>query len=204
LNNRGMHDNQLHVLCVVGSLNQNSATRAVINHMAEGLKRKGCAVDVFDPLHEQLPMFNPDSSYTATHYPSLKKRVEAADVFVLGTPDYHGSLSSTLKNFLDHFWQEFTGKLFATIVSSHEKGLTVTDQLRTIARQCYAWSIPYGVSFIDREDLKEGQVSSEALEKRLEMLTYDICAYGRVLAEQRLRELHGNEPGFMARYRPKH
>jgi len=38
-----------------------------------------------------------------------------------------------MKNFLDHFWREFAGKLFATIVASHEKGLTVTDQLRTVA-----------------------------------------------------------------------
>ena len=66
-------------------------------------------------------------------------------------------MSSTIKNFLDHFWQEFAGKLFATIVASHEKGLTVTDQLRTVARQCYAWSLPYGDSFADRDDLKDGK-----------------------------------------------
>jgi NAD(P)H-dependent FMN reductase len=198
-----VHDSQLHVLGVVGSLNQNSVTRVVVRHAAEALRARGCAVDVFDPVMEQLPLFNPDSSYTAAGYAALQKRVEAADVFLLGTPDYHGSVSSTLKNFLDHFWQEFAGKLFATVVSSHEKGLTVTDQLRTIARQCYAWSLPYGVSFVDREDVKDGAVSSDTLKKRLEMLVHDIAAYGRVIAEQRQRDLNNNEPGFMAKYRLK-
>ena len=198
-----MHDSQINVLGVVGSLNQNSVTRVVIQHVAGLLRERGCAVDVFDPVMEHLPLFNPDSSYSAAGYAALQKRVETADVLILGTPDYHGSISSTLKNFLDHFWQEFSGKLFASVVASHEKGLTVTDQLRTVARQCYAWSLPYGISFNEREDIKEGAVGSDALKKRLEMLAHDLAAYGRVLAEQRQRDLHGNEPGFMARYRTK-
>lgn len=198
-----MQNGKLDILAVVGSLNQKSVTRAVIQRVAEKLREQGCVVDVFDPLEEQLPLFNPDSSYAAAGYTSLQRRVEAADAFLLGTPDYHGSVSSTLKNFLDHFWKEFSGKVFATIVASHEKGLTVTDQLRTVARQCYAWSLPYGVSFVEGADFKDGQVTSEPLKQRLEMLVHDLCAYGRVIAEQRLRDLNGNEPGFMARHRRK-
>lgn len=198
-----MRDGKLQVLGVVGSLNQNSVTRAVIQHVGSALESCGCDVDIFDPVKEQLGLFNPDSSYTGANYAALQKRVETADVLLLGTPDYHGAISSTLKNFLDHFWEEFAGKLFATIVASHEKGLTVTDQIRTVARQCYAWSMPYGVSFVDREDIKDGVVTSEQLKKRLEMLVQDICNYGRLIAEQRMRDLNNNTPGFLARYRAK-
>jgi NAD(P)H-dependent FMN reductase len=198
-----MHDRKLQVLGVVGSLNQKSATRMVIQHIGTHLQEKGCEVDIFDPVKEQLGLFNPDSSYAGESYSALQKRVEAADVLLLGTPDYHGSVSSTLKNFLDHFWQEFAGKLFVTVVSSHEKGLTVTDQLRTVARQCYAWSMPYGVSFVDKEDLKDGLVTGEQLKKRLEMLVHDVCSYGHLISEQRIRDLNSNEPGFLARYRAK-
>src|SRR6266513_2319973 len=101
-----------------------------------------------------------------------------AQVDILGTPDYHGSISSAMKNFLDHFWHEFAGKLFGTVVASHEKGLTVTDQLRTVARQCYAWTLPYGVAFAENTDLKDGQVASGAFEKRLEMMIRDVRVYG--------------------------
>jgi NAD(P)H-dependent FMN reductase len=127
--------------------------------------------------------------------------VEAADVFILGTPDYHGSISSALKNFLDHFWREFVGKLFATIVASHEKGLTTTDQLRTVARQCYAWSLPYGVAFADKQDVANGQVISDAFRGRLEMLVRDTRVYGELLAKQRRADLAGQEAGFLARLR---
>jgi NAD(P)H-dependent FMN reductase len=193
----------LKVLAVVGSLNRQSATRVVVNDVAEKLRGQGGVVDVLDFFHEPLALFNTDTTYESDVFKSLRPRVESADVFLLGTPDYHGSVSSALKNFLDHFWQEFAGKLFATVVASHEKGLTVTDQLRTVARQCYAWSLPYGVSFSDKEDLKDHQVASDALKKRLEMFAHDIRVYGEVIAAQRRADLAATTPGFLARYRPK-
>ena len=196
-----MQEKPLHVLGVIGSLNKNSVTRVVVTHVTEGLRARGCSVDLFDPMAQPLDLFDPETAYGSAAYEALQKRVEVADVYILGTPDYHGSMSGTLKNFLDHFWEEFAGKLFASIVASHEKGLTVTDQVRTVARQCYAWSLPYGVSFTDREDVRDNQVFSETLKKRLGMMVHDVHCYGRLLAEQRARDLEGNEPGFMARYR---
>jgi FMN reductase len=127
--------------------------------------------------------------------------VEAADVYILGTPDYHGSVSGAMKNFLDHFWHEFAGKLFGTVVASHEKGLTATDQLRTIARQCYAWTLPYGVSLAEKVDVKDGHVTSETLRQRLEMMARDLRVYGQLLAVQRRSDLVGSDPGFMAKHR---
>src|SRR5947207_14149635 len=180
-----MSDQPLQVLAVVGSLNPTSVTRSVLLHLAERLRADGCSVDVLDLEKEPLPLYNPDTAYDAPGFNALQARVERADVYVLGTPDYHGSISSALKNFLDHFWREFAGKLFATVVVSHEKGLTVTDQLRTVARQCYAWSLPYGVSFAEQTDLKEGQIVSDALETRVAMLVHDARVYGALLAEQR-------------------
>ena len=191
----------LQVLAVVGSLNRQSVTRIVVQEAAEKLRARGGVVDVLDLSLEPLALFNTDTAYESEAYRALRPRVERADVFLLGTPDYHGSMSGAIKNFLDHFWTEFAGKLFATVVASHEKGLTVTDQLRTVARQCYAWSLPYGVSFSEREDLTDGKVSSEALQKRLEMFANDISVYGRVLAAQRRADLGGSQPGFMARHR---
>jgi FMN reductase len=191
----------LRVLLVVGSLGRKSTTSVVVGQLARNLAARGCIVDVLDFRDEPLPLYNPDTAHESEAFPALQKRVEQADVFVLGTPDYHGSVSSVMKSFLDHFWHEFAGKLFATVVSSHEKGLTVTDQLRTVARQCYAWSLPYGISFVAGEDVKNGKTLSPALARRLMMSAADIEVYGRLLAEQRRADMHSSEPGFMARLR---
>jgi FMN reductase len=197
-----MSESPLKVMAVVGSLNKNAVTRCVIQYSAERLRAAGVEVDVLDLLGEPLALFNPDSAHAAEGFEHLKRRVEEADAYLLGTPDYHGSISSVMKNFLDHFWQEFAGKLFATIVASHEKGLTVTDQLRTVARQCYAWTLPYGISFADNIDVKENRIVSDSFKQRLEMMLRDLRVYGANIAAQRKRDLASNEPGFMARHRP--
>jgi FMN reductase len=191
----------LNVLAVVGSLQRDSVTRVVIRHVAQELEAAGCAVDVLDLQKEPLALYNPDEAHDLPGYAELQTRVLRADAFILGTPDYHGSISSAMKNFLDHFWKEFSGKLFVTLVASHEKGLTATDQLRTIARQCYAWTLPYGVFFSEDIDVRDGEVASDALRQRLQMVVRDARVYGEVLARQRRDDLAGKEPGFLARHR---
>jgi FMN reductase len=192
----------LHVLAVIGSLGQQSNTRTAVHALAKLLAGRGCQVDILDFRDEPLPLYNPDNARHGEDFPALQRRVDRADVFVLGTPDYHGSISSTMKSFLDHFWHEFAGKLFATLVASHEKGLTVTDQLRTVARQCYAWTLPYGLSFVAGEDVKADHKLSKEFTARLGMAAADISVYGRLLGAQRRADLRSSDPGFMARHRP--
>ncbi|MFL6423008.1 MAG: NADPH-dependent FMN reductase [Nitrososphaeraceae archaeon] len=82
----------------------------------------------------------------------MSKLLKWADSIILSSPDYHGSMSGAIKNFLDYFWEEFAGKTFGYIVASHEKGLTVADQMRTAIRQCYGWSMPYNISINGEKD----------------------------------------------------
>lgn len=195
-----MSEQPLQVLSVIGSLNRTSVTRVVIQCVSEDLKAAGCEVDILDFLNEPLELYNPDTAYTGPEFAALKARVEKADLFLLGTPDYHGSISSALKSFLDHFWHEFAGKLFVLVVASHEKGLTVIDQLRTVARQCNAWTLPYGLSFSENE-IENGKVASERLKNWLAILARDARVYGGLLAKQRRADLVGTEPSFLARHR---
>jgi FMN reductase len=126
-----------------------------------------------------------------------------ADAFVLASPDYHSSMSGTTKNFLDHFYKEFGGKVFGYIVASHEKGLTVMDQMRTVVRQCYGWSLPYGVAVNGEQDFASGQLVNADVARRLEMLSRDLVVYSRLLREQFARDLSSSEPRtFAAHYRP--
>ena len=110
-----------------------------------------------------------------------------------------GRPSKGLRKFIGFRTQEHTADGIAKVAA--HKGLTVTDHLRTVARQCYAWSMPYAMAFSDREDVVSGVIKSEAFQKRLEMFVRDVRVYGSVLAEQRQKDLSGTEPGFLARLR---
>ncbi|MCD6049870.1 MAG: putative NADPH-dependent reductase [Verrucomicrobia bacterium] len=190
----------VHVLVVIGTPAPKSVTATVMTQIAERIRKKGGSVDILDLSVEPLPLFNPETAFKAEYYAPIRQRVLDADVIVVGTPDYHGSISSTLKNFLDHFWKEYAGKLMASVVGSFEKGLTVTDQIRTVARQSYAWSMPYAMAFQDKEDIVE-KVFSETFTKRVDMFARDVVVYGKLLAEQRKSDLEHAEVGFMVRYR---
>lgn len=121
--------------------------------------------------------------------------VKWADAFVLATPDYHGSMSGSLKNFLDYFWSEFAGKTFGYIVASHEKGLTVMDQMRTAVRQCYGWSLPYGISINSEEDFNDKmELTNKKLMSRLDMMARDLVVYGKLLRGQFVNDLSQKVP----------
>jgi NAD(P)H-dependent FMN reductase len=114
-------------------------------------------------------------------------------------------MSGVMKNFLDYYWSEFAGKLFGYVCSSHEKGLTVMDHMRTVVRQCYGWSLPYGVSLNSNTDFDaDNRIANPSVERRLKMMAHDLVAYGVRIRGQFLADLAGDEPStYAAAYRPK-
>ena len=195
----------LKLLGVSGSMREKSYGLRALTVVLDAAAARGADVSLLDLRLADLPMYNPDAPPTDEHG-HVRRATEAvgwADAFVLASPDYHGSMSGALKNFLDYHWEEFTGKLFGYVCASHEKGLTVMDQMRTAVRQCYGWSMPYGVSVHGEHDIgPEGSVTNPRVEKRLRMLGRDVVTYGTLLREQFVRDLHDDDPEtFVARYR---
>ena len=169
------------------------------------IKRYKAETQLLDLRETKMPIFNPSSSNdsaTGTDIQKVTELVNWADAFILASPDYHGSMSGTMKNFLDHYWEEFAGKTFGYICTSHEKGLTVMDQMRTAVRQCYGWSLPYGISVNAKEDFnEEGEIINELLDKRLKILARDLVTYGKLIRGQFLQDISSNvSDTFAARY----
>jgi hypothetical protein len=49
--------------------------------------------------------------------------------------------------------------------------------------------------------MKDGQIASDSLRERVEMLVRDLRIYGELLARQRSADLAGSDAGFLARMR---
>jgi FMN reductase len=166
-------------------------------------KNYDAETNLLDLRRTKLPIYNPDDSFQ-TNIQEIGHLLEWADAFVLASPDYHGSMSGVMKNFLDHFWEEFAGKTFGYICASHEKGLTVMDQMRTAVRQCYGWSLPYGVSISGEQDFNDKEeIINNSLDRRLRMLARDLVVYGSLIREQFLQDIADDDISdtFAARYR---
>ncbi|TLX91412.1 MAG: NAD(P)H-dependent oxidoreductase [Thaumarchaeota archaeon] len=184
------------------SMRENSFSTTALKNVLEIISVKYNAEARLVNLQEtEMPIYRPSTQSENENVKRITKDVSWANVFVLASPDYHGSMSGTMKNFLDYFWKEFSGKTFGYIVSSHEKGLTVMDQMRTAVRQCYAWSLPYGISINEREDLNSsGQIVNKKLQSRLEMLARDLVVYGGLIYWQFVRDKNTSEANTFAHY----
>lgn len=191
------------ILGVNGSVRKTSRTRRVLKHVIEEARNFGAEIESLDLGETPLTLFHPDGNEATPALERANELVLWADAYVLGSPDYHGSMSGVMKNFLDHYWHEFTGKLFGYVIASHEKGLTVQDQMRTAIRQCYGWSLPYGLGFNGDEDLNpDGSIKNPRLEQRVRMLARDMVVYGGLLRVQFLADLAKSprDPGFAERF----
>lgn len=183
-------------------MRSNSHSTSLLNYVLQKTLEYDAEVRCVDLSNSPLPLYRPGKDPVNNENIRLITRdVCWADAYILASPDYHGSVSGTLKNFLDYFWKEFAGKTFGYIVASHEGGLTVMDQMRTAVRQCYGWSMPYGVSINGSKDLNNlGEFSDKKLISRVEMLARDIVVYGGIIYGQFLKDKSSEVKSFANRY----
>ena len=192
------------VLGVASSMRVSSYGTRTLRIVLDAAQKYEARTRLLDLRIVTMPMYNPDSSMQSSkEIQKVTDDVNWADAFVLVSPDYHGSMSGSIKNFLDYYWEEFAGKIFGYICTSHEKGLTVLDQMRTAVRQCYGWSLPYSISVNGEDDFNEvGEVINSVLDKRLKMVARDLVVYGRLIRGQFLQDVSSKvSDTFAARYR---
>jgi NAD(P)H-dependent FMN reductase len=179
------------LLGIAGSMRINSYSLKALEYVLNNAKNiHGSKTEIFNLRKNKLPIYEPDlneGSLTSIEKENIKKArilLEWSDAIILSSPDYHGSISGVLKNFLDYFWKEFSGKTFGYICASHEKGLTVMEQMRTSVRQCYGWSLPYGISTSSSDFDRDGNITNSKTILRLDMLSRDITCYGKIIRDQ--------------------
>jgi len=198
-----MAENPLRVLGVSGSLREQSRSALGLRLLLDFAEQYGAETRMLDLRTVELPLYRPDRRGDSPAEARLSADMQWAEAVVLASPDYHGSMSGTIKNFLDYHFSECAGKVFGYICSSHEKGLTAMDQMRTAVRQCYGWSMPYGVSFDSRADFDaHGILRNGAVEGRLKMMARDLVTYGVLIHRQFVADRAGGETStFAAKYR---
>lgn len=202
----------INVLGVAGSMRQDSYSTLGLRMVLEEAKKYYSESYLLELRDINLPLYDPsgpssnDPSFNNSNnvLEKITTALKWADALVLASPDYHGSMSGTLKNFLDYFWEDFAGKTFGYIIASHEKGLTVADQMRTAVRQCYGWSMPYNISINGEKDFdSKGNLVNSALVKRIKMLARDLVTYGALIRRQFLQDVadHQLSDTFASHYR---
>lgn len=192
------------ILGICGSPSPKSTGNLAMELCFREAQKLGAQTDLFSLSETPLPLFDNKTTYGHAEVQRLKALVLGADAIVLATPDFHGGPSGLMKNCLDHFWQELAGRLFGYVCSSFEKGLTPMDQLRTHVRQCYGWSLPYGVSLAESDlSTDRSLIVNAKVEERLKLMAYDLHRYASPMRQLFEEDRKSPGHGYASHYPPK-
>jgi len=172
------------VAALCGSLRDDSYTRVALTAALAAAADTGAATTLLDLREYDLPRYDPDRQ-TPPAADRLRGELRAADSVLLGTPMYHGSYASPLKNALDYAgFDEFEHTTVGLLaVSGGSFPVPALDQLRTVCRAVNAWVIPHQVAIPDArsafDDAGEG-LADEDLAERVAVLGERAVEYASI------------------------
>ncbi|ACM58227.1 NADPH-dependent FMN reductase [Halorubrum lacusprofundi] len=175
------------IVAVSGSRSADSTTRAALSVALDAAADAGAETGMIDLGTVDLPLYHPAEDVQGDSE-RLTRLVREADGVLAGTPVYHGSYSSTFKNFHDFCgsdeYENTAVGLLATAGGGSYGG--TLEHLRSTFRNVHAWTVPHevGIQGASRyvETGEEPRITDDDLRRRTETL-------GRVVTEhaERLR-----------------
>lgn len=132
-------------LAIGGSMRPHSFTYQALEVARREFEKLGIPLQILDLRQLRLPFVDGSESYP--DYPDvavLRETVKQADGIILASPEYHGSISGSLKNALDLLsFEELEGKVFGLIsVLGGETNSNTLNHMRLIVRWVRGWVIP--------------------------------------------------------------
>lgn len=171
-----------HVVAVCGSLRDGSYTRIALDHALDAAADAGATTDHIDLRALDLPVYNADDN-DAGDATDLRQRLQKADSIVLGSPMYHGSYSSALKNAIDYCgFDEFDETTIGLLaVSGGSFTVPTLDHLRSVCRALNAWVLPHQAAIPSaRTQFDDGEFVDESVAERVETLGRRTVEYSSI------------------------
>ncbi|SEP12586.1 NAD(P)H-dependent FMN reductase [Halorientalis persicus] len=148
------------IVAICGSLRDESHTRKGLEHALDRAAETGGETELLDLRTWDLPVYDADAS-EAGDATAFTERVRAADALLLGTPVYHGSYATPLKNALDYCgFDEFENKTVGLLaVAGGSFPITALEHLRSVCRALNAWVLPHQAAIPRAGDAFEGDAA---------------------------------------------
>ena len=174
----------LRVVAISGALRSGNLTRRALEVALRGAASAGASTELLDLSSMQVAFC--DERRDETTYPPdvdrMRRAVGTAHGILLGSPEYHGSMSGALKNAIDLLsFEEFEGKMIGLVaVAGGSQSATGTlAHMRTVCRHLHAWVIPQQVSISRIQDAfgPDGHLKEPEHEARLLEIGREVARY---------------------------
>ncbi|MWG34421.1 NADPH-dependent FMN reductase [Halomarina oriensis] len=168
------------VVAVSGSRREASTTRLALEHALAAAEDAGAETELLHLGDVDLPLYHPSIDEQGDSE-ELTRLVREADGVVLGSPVYHGSYSSTFRNFHDYCsFDEYRDTVVGLLATAGGGSYGATlEHMRSTVRGVHGWVVPHqvGIRGASREFDDDGAFVDPNLADRVEKL-------GRVVAEE--------------------
>lgn len=171
-----------HIVAVCGSRREGSYTRRALQQAQSGVEAADETVELLDLADIDLPLLDPDVEETEDS-DVVRRTIREADAVILGTPMYHGSYSSVLKNALDYCgFDEFKATTVGLlIVSGGPFPTPALTHLRDVYRALNAWALPYQAAIPQTRTAFDGDgLTYEDLRERVRTLGVRAVEYAAI------------------------
>jgi NAD(P)H-dependent FMN reductase len=171
-----------HVTAVCGSLRDGSHTRSALEQTLSAARDRGASTTLVDLREYDLPVFDANNREVGDAA-QLRETIQQADSVILGSPMYHGSYATPLKNALDYCgFDEFENTTVGLlVVSGGSFPTTALDHLRAVCRALDAWVLPHQVGIPNASDqFVGGELDDSSLADRVETLGQRAVEYANI------------------------
>lgn len=179
----------IRVIGLSGSMRSPSATGKAVQIALEGAKAFGAEIEYIDISTLDLPFC--DGRVDLESYPEnvqqFRHLIRGAQGVIIGTPEYHNSMTGALKNAIDLcHWDDFAQKMVGVIgVAGGAIGaINAINHTRTVMRGVGAWVVPHQVSIAHSGKTFDQSLEllEPALHDRLHRLGRDVTKFSRLIA----------------------
>jgi FMN reductase len=187
---------KIKIVCLGGSMEDNSSTLALLKYSAAGLKKLGADTYLADIRKFDLPIFSYKAlkSLKNEKFSIFTKNIKEADGFIFASPEYHGSVSSAFKNAID-FLEILAGEDppylnlkpvgCISVGGAENAGYATLNAMVHIVHNLRAVAAPSSVAIGYGNNLfnKKGELINEAVEKRINRLVSEVYTLAAKLKE---------------------
>lgn len=179
----------MRIIGLSGSMRKPSATGRAVELALEGAAELGASIEFVELADLDLPFC--DGRIELDTYPdnvqSFRELIRGAQGIIIGTPEYHNSMTGALKNAIDLcHWDDFAQKMVGVIgVAGGAIGaINAINHTRTVMRGVGAWVVPHQVSIAHSGKTFDQtlELQEQQLHDRLQRLGRDVTKFARLLA----------------------
>ena len=178
----------LHILGISGSYGKSSKNGLLLEQALAAVAESGAVVHNWDHVKRPLPLVGAEGCWEDDNVKKFQELASSCHVFILSSPEYHGTMSGVMKNSLDWLHEKHVGgKVFA--VMSTLGGISNSNTLnhmRISLRWLHGWVIPEQVAVgnIKEAFSKEGRLTDSDLCERVDNMAASLMKMAAFLAEE--------------------